>query len=292
VGGSRWACSGAARVSGPEASAAGVTAAGWRNGCSAGPVQVLEGRRRCEGRATSEALAQRLARRSSRPRAGLVLAARQWAWRVSGERSRTARSARQRSVAPAECSAVREHRASSFSRRVVLEQREGHQRLRSRTREEPHSQKVPGHLLRAGAHARCRISPKNRHSSRRSGPIHCRAPTTSARARRLGKALRIDPMFRDRQQLRVEPLYLDKTEAAAYLSVSVSTFEKLLREDATFPRPRALSAKRNGYLVMELRAWGETRPIADRLPPANTNRRANGVRNATAPAALGVRSVW
>jgi len=80
----------------------------------------------------------------------------------------------------------------------------------------------------------------------------------------------------DKQLLRVEPLYLDKAEAAAFLSVSVSTFEKLLREDATFPRPRALSANRNGYLVAELRGWGETRPIADRLPPANTSRRANG----------------
>ena len=79
-------------------------------------------------------------------------------------------------------------------------------------------------------------------------------------------------MATNRSQLRIEPLYLDKGEAAVFLSISVSTFEKLLREDATFPRPRTLSANRNGYLVVELRGWGETRPIADRLPPANTSR--------------------
>jgi prophage regulatory protein len=96
----------------------------------------------------------------------------------------------------------------------------------------------------------------------------------------------------DKQLLRVEPLYLDKAEAAAFLSVSVSTFEKLLREDTTFPRPRALSANRNGYLVAELRGWGESRPVADRLPPPNTSRTLNCAHKATSPIAQGVRSVW
>ena len=100
------------------------------------------------------------------------------------------------------------------------------------------------------------------------------------------------PVFTDKSQLRVEPLYLDKAEAAAFLSVSVSTFEKLLREDATFPRPRALSPNRNGYLVTELRVWGQARPIADRLPPANTSRTISGLHKATSPTAPSVRSVW
>ena len=99
-------------------------------------------------------------------------------------------------------------------------------------------------------------------------------------------------MVTNKSQLRVEPLYLDKVEAAAFLSVSVSTFEKLLREDATFPRPRALSANRNGNLVAELRGWGETRPIADRLPPANTSRTVTALHRATSPTAPGVRSAW
>lgn len=51
----------------------------------------------------------------------------------------------------------------------------------------------------------------------------------------------------------VEPMYLDKPAAAAFLSLSVSTFEKLLREDSSFPRPRAISRHRNGYLLSELR---------------------------------------
>jgi prophage regulatory protein len=96
----------------------------------------------------------------------------------------------------------------------------------------------------------------------------------------------------NRSHLRVEPLYLDKAEAAIFLAVSVSTFEKLLREDSTFPRPRALSANRNGYLVAELRGWGETRPIADRLPPANTSRMVTGLRTTTSPVAPSVRSTW
>lgn len=48
-------------------------------------------------------------------------------------------------------------------------------------------------------------------------------------------------------------MYLDKPAAAAFLSLSVSTFEKLLREDSSFPRPRAISRHRNGYLLSELR---------------------------------------
>lgn len=111
-------------------------------------------------------------------------------------------------------------------------------------------------------------------------------------ARDLDQYLASAPVSTDQLPLRVEPLYLDKAEAAAFLSISVSTFEKLLREDATFPRPRALSANRNGYLVAELRGWGDSRPIADRLPPANTSRTANAAHKATSPTALGARSAW
>lgn len=71
----------------------------------------------------------------------------------------------------------------------------------------------------------------------------------------------------------VEPLYLDKPAAASMLALSVSTFEDLLRTDPTFPRPRALSGRRSGYLVAELRAWGLARPQADFAPPPNTGAR-------------------
>jgi prophage regulatory protein len=80
----------------------------------------------------------------------------------------------------------------------------------------------------------------------------------------------------------IEPMYLDKFAAAAFLSLSVSTFEKLLREDASFPRPRAISQHRNGYLLSELRQWGQTRPTAQRLPPPNTaGRIGGGIRTAS-----------
>ena len=79
--------------------------------------------------------------------------------------------------------------------------------------------------------------------------------------------------------LQLEPLYLEKPQAAAYLSLSTSTFEALTRTDDTFPKGRKLSPGRVGYLVAELRAWGQTRPVSDMLPPPNTSapkqRRAN-----------------
>jgi len=93
-----------------------------------------------------------------------------------------------------------------------------------------------------------------------------------------------------RSPMHIEPLYLDKVEAAAFLAVSVSTFEKLLRVDSSFPKPRALSAHRNGYLLAELRMWGEQRPIAERLPPANTGHKRRRVQSVISPTAPGVRS--
>lgn len=71
----------------------------------------------------------------------------------------------------------------------------------------------------------------------------------------------------------VEPLYLAKEAAAAFLALSVSTFEALGRTDSTFPKPRRLSAGRVGYLVTELRTWGERRPVSDLPPPPNTGSR-------------------
>lgn len=73
--------------------------------------------------------------------------------------------------------------------------------------------------------------------------------------------------------VQITPLYLEREEAAAYLALSLSTFEKLTREDATFPRCRALSGRRTGWLVDELRAWGLARPVSNMLPPANTGSR-------------------
>lgn len=67
----------------------------------------------------------------------------------------------------------------------------------------------------------------------------------------------------------IEPAYLDKPAASAFVALSESSFEKLVREDKA-PKPRALSGRRVGWLVRELREWAESRPVSDFLPPANT----------------------
>lgn len=68
----------------------------------------------------------------------------------------------------------------------------------------------------------------------------------------------------------IEPLYLDRMDAAAFLAVSVSTLEQLRRDDPTFPKARELSKRRAGWLVSELKQWGQAQPVAEFLPPSNT----------------------
>ena len=65
------------------------------------------------------------------------------------------------------------------------------------------------------------------------------------------------------------PAALEKEQAAQFVSLSVSTLEKLLRE-GQFPRRRLLAGRRTGYLVRELEEWLESRPVSDQLPPPNT----------------------
>lgn len=67
----------------------------------------------------------------------------------------------------------------------------------------------------------------------------------------------------------IKPAVLDRETAAAFLSISVSTLEKLQRE-GKFPKPRMLSGQRVGYIVKELEEWVESRPISDLPPPCNT----------------------
>jgi prophage regulatory protein len=67
-------------------------------------------------------------------------------------------------------------------------------------------------------------------------------------------------------------IILSKEEAAAALSISASTLERLVRGEA-FPRPRLLSTGRVGWLLRELIEWAEARPASDLLPPPNTRAR-------------------
>lgn len=73
----------------------------------------------------------------------------------------------------------------------------------------------------------------------------------------------------------IEPLYLNREDAAAFLTLSVSQFEHLVAI-GDVPKQRRLSAGRTGWLVEELRAWGRARPVSDLLPPANAGQRRGG----------------
>lgn len=65
------------------------------------------------------------------------------------------------------------------------------------------------------------------------------------------------------------PAVLDLPAASNYVALSESTVQKLVRDDQ-FPKPRVLSGRRVGWLVRELEAWAESRPVSDFLPPHNT----------------------
>lgn len=67
----------------------------------------------------------------------------------------------------------------------------------------------------------------------------------------------------------IKPKFLNQGNAAMYCALSESTLEKGVRE-GTFPKPRLLAARRVGWLVSELDAWCESRPVSNLLPPPNT----------------------
>ena len=70
----------------------------------------------------------------------------------------------------------------------------------------------------------------------------------------------------------IKPAYLDLQSVSNYLALSESTVQKMVRE-ASFPAPRMLSGRRVAWLVREVDAWAESRPVSDLLPPANTGAR-------------------
>lgn len=72
----------------------------------------------------------------------------------------------------------------------------------------------------------------------------------------------------------IQPAYLNREEAAKFVALSVTTMEQLVRV-GDFPKPRQLATKRVGWLVSELQAWADSRPVSNLLPPSNT-----GVRHA------------
>ncbi|MDP4075222.1 AlpA family transcriptional regulator [Acidovorax sp. A1169] len=66
----------------------------------------------------------------------------------------------------------------------------------------------------------------------------------------------------------IRPAALDATGAAAFVALSVPTMQRLVRQ-GQFPMPRQLSARRVVFLVRELEAWLEARPVAMLPPPPN-----------------------
>jgi prophage regulatory protein len=69
----------------------------------------------------------------------------------------------------------------------------------------------------------------------------------------------------------MKPIFLNLEDTAAAVALSTANVRKLMREEK-FPKPRALSPRRIGWLVRELEEWSESREIADMLPPPSRSR--------------------
>lgn len=67
----------------------------------------------------------------------------------------------------------------------------------------------------------------------------------------------------------IQPAALAREDAAAYLSLSLGTFEKLVRE-RSIPQPRQLAGRRVAWIRAELDEWLLARPVSVQLPPENT----------------------
>jgi len=85
----------------------------------------------------------------------------------------------------------------------------------------------------------------------------------------------------------IEPLYVDIEGAIVLTSLSKSTIEAEVRA-GNFPKPRQLAGRRTGYLVTEVKAWAESRPVSDLPPPPNTGHatRRRKPAESIAPAAM------
>lgn len=69
--------------------------------------------------------------------------------------------------------------------------------------------------------------------------------------------------------VQIKPLFLGRTNAAAFLSISESMLESLVARGEA-PKPRKLSKGRSAWRVDELEEWGKALPVSDLLPPENS----------------------
>jgi prophage regulatory protein len=67
----------------------------------------------------------------------------------------------------------------------------------------------------------------------------------------------------------IKPAYLELESVASFVALSETTVQRLVREES-FPKPRLLSGRRVAWLVREVEAWAEERPVAELPPPKNT----------------------
>lgn len=65
------------------------------------------------------------------------------------------------------------------------------------------------------------------------------------------------------------PAALEREQAAAYAGLSLSTFEKEVREKRA-PQPRQVAGRRVAWLRAEIDAWLFACPVSEQLPPENT----------------------
>jgi prophage regulatory protein len=70
----------------------------------------------------------------------------------------------------------------------------------------------------------------------------------------------------------MKPIFLSLPQVAEVLTLSTATIQKMVREKQ-FPLPRKLSSCRVGWLLREVEAWAEDRPVSDLPPPPNTGSR-------------------
>lgn len=65
------------------------------------------------------------------------------------------------------------------------------------------------------------------------------------------------------------PAALEREQAAAYAGLSLSTFEKEVREERA-PKPRQVAGRRVAWLRTELDSWLHSCPVSVQLPPEST----------------------
>lgn len=72
------------------------------------------------------------------------------------------------------------------------------------------------------------------------------------------------------KKIPVTPIFLDLPTVAEVVALSESTVQELVRQ-GQFPQPRQTSGRRVGWLVKEVQAWAESRPVSSLPPPPNTS---------------------